>query len=618
MPTFAGKYLVTEVVQSIPKGTPPQTYINIAGKNWVQDGYEINSDGIHHYVLQGLVDVSTIDINQRNFPFLVPAGGTYYSYGEQVIDNITEIPAQYLISQFGTTGPGGMFSFVDSDHTGVRFGPVSYNASTDVAGSLTYNNLTINTNSTILSLADNAAKAAGFTGLSTAINNVAAVKNALANVVTGGMQLLNYGIKNFSDPYAEANFDAMATQYMNGAAKTFNDALINQTLYPGNPNAESAADAILRAVQMAGAVGPNGAIPLSAGFLLGLEVNVGDIAHATVSYGGTFNVVINPAQGGTFDTGTGNSWLVLTAPSDHTVNVGPGADFVLTGAGNDTFIANPSPPYLQNVGVPYPTDRLDGGAGNNTTVFSGALSAYRASSSGSDKATIYGSEGGTYVTNMETLKFSDGTVSLSDTNPLVDNLYYDQRYSDIFHASADPASHYFSYGSREGRDPNPDFSTIGYLGANRDVKAAGVNPLSHYDQYGWKEGRDPSANFDTTLYLLHNPDVKAAGVDPLAHYLQYGKAEGRQAYAAIGSSITHGSFDAEYYLLANPDVAASGTDPYQHWEEYGWKEGRNPNAYFDTKGYLAAYSDVKAANIDPLAHFDNYGWKEGRDPSGRI
>jgi hypothetical protein len=34
--------------------------------------------------------------------------------------------------------------------------------------------------------------------------------------------------------------------------------------------------------------------------------------------------------------------------------------------------------------------------------------------------------------------------------------------------------------------------------------------------------------------------------------LQYGNQEGRQAYAAIGSSITHGSFDAEYYLLRNP------------------------------------------------------------------
>lgn len=618
MPTYTAKYLITGVIPF--SSSINTTTVNIAGHSWVQTGYSSNLDGLHKYVLQGLVDISTLTGNERYaHNSWDPPGTTWYSLVDQTINDVNQIPPQYLLSQAGTTGPGGIFSFLNGDQTGVRFGPVTYTSSTDMAGSLTYGNLTVATNDTKYTILENAARAAGFTGLSTAIKNVASAKSALDNVMTGGMELFQYGIEHFSDPFAQRNFDAMATQYMNGAAKTFNDALINQTLYPGNPDRESKADGILRGIQIAGTIGPNGAIPLSASFQLVVDLNVADIAHLTTTYTGTFNVVINPADGGTFDTGTGNSWMALTGRADHIVNIGPGADVVVTGAGNDTFFQNSAPPFFQNgAGGAYPGDRLDGGPGTDTTVFSGPLSSYRIDYGVSNQATLYGPKGGTYVVNMEKVAFSDGTVSLTDTNPLVDNLYYDRSNPDVFHASFDPASHYFSYGSREGRDPNPDFSTLGYLGSNTDVKAAGMNPLSHYDQYGWKEGRDPSANFDTTLYLMHNPDVKSAGIDPLAHYLQFGKAEGRQTYSSVGSAITHGSFDPEYYLLSNPDVAASGMDPFQHWEQYGWREGRNPNAYFDTKGYLAAYPDVKAANIDPLAHFDDYGWKEGRDPSAQF
>jgi hypothetical protein len=615
MPTYTAKYLITDV---IPFSTPhTTTTINIAGQNWIQTGYESNNDGLHKYVFQGLVDISTLTGNERTAHFRWEAPGTtFYSSTNQTISDINQIPPQYLLSQVGTTGPGGIFSFQNADQTGVHFGPVTYTSSTDVAGSLTYKDLTVATTDTIWTLTENGLRALGYTGLSTAIKNVASAKSALENVVTDGMKLLQYGIKNFSSPFAQRNFDDMATKYMNGASKIYTDALINQTIFPGNPDLEAKADAILRGVQMAGTVGAIGAIPISSSFTLGVDLNVADIAHLTANYTGTFNVVINPADGGTFDTGTGNNWMALTGRADHIVNIGPGADVVVTGAGNDTFFQNSAPPFFQNgAGGAYPGDRLDGGPGTDTTVFSGPLSSYTIDYGVPNQATFYGAKGGTYVVNMEKVAFSDGAVSLSNANPLVDNLYYDRSNLDVFHASLDPASHYFSYGSREGRDPNHDFSTFGYLGSNTDVKTAGMNPLSHYDQYGWKEGRDPSANFDTTLYLMHNPDVKSAGIDPLAHYLQFGRAEGRQTYSAIGSTITHGSFDSEYYLLSNPDVAVAGMDPYQHWEQYGWREGRNPNAYFDTKGYLAAYLDVKAANIDPLEHFDHYGWKEGRDPS---
>ncbi len=228
------------------------------------------------------------------------------------------------------------------------------------------------------------------------------------------------------------------------------------------------------------------------------------------------------------------------------------------------------------------------------------------------------------IPGMTHYKFSDGTVDLKSSSPLIDNLFYYYKYSDAWRAHADPLKHYYQYGWHENRDPNDFFSTAGYLAANADVAKNGINPLNHFDRFGWKEGRDPGANFDTDLYLLHNPDVKADGMDPLAHYLQHGKDEGRQTYSAIGkaSDFIHGSFDPEYYLLANPDVAKaalqSGKDTfafaYQHYSSEGWQGGRMGNAYFDSTYYLAHYQDVAAAHMDPLAHYDQFGWKEGRNP----
>jgi hypothetical protein len=132
---------------------------------------------------------------------------------------------------------------------------------------------------------------------------------------------------------------------------------------------------------------------------------------------------------------------------------------------------------------------------------------------------ISGPNGNDTLSNVQVLQFADGTVNTDDGNPLVDALYYDRNYLDVFHAGVNPAVHYDTYGWHEGRNPNPLFNTTAYLRANPDVKAAGVDPLTHYGQYGWKEGRNPSPDFDTQYYLIHAPDVKAAGIDPLLHYL---------------------------------------------------------------------------------------------------
>lgn len=622
MPTYVAKYLVT--YNDTPPYEPhPNSFVNIAGQTIKSVGWSTSTDGIHKFELQGLVDVSTIPSSELYaHASWDPVGTTFYGYGTTfLIMDPSLIPPEYYIPPYGTTGPGGMFNYTGPDHTGFSLSGVRYDQSTDMVGGFTFGNLTLSTKDTVYTIVDNAAAAVGLNGLSTAIKNVAAAKNALENVVTNGMQLLDYGIKHSGDALSYKQYDAMAQAYMNGASATFNDAIINLTIYPGNPTAENIADQVLRGLRLVGTVGADGSLPLSTSFLLQLNVDVADTLHLNFNYTGTLkaNVVIDPAGSGTYDSGAGDDIMVLTGSGSHTVIAGSGNDYALTGSGNDTFVAGSAFPEFV-YGAPHSPaqtfgDYFNGGGGTDTFVFADDISSYNALSIGSDSNKIVGNGFDTTTKSIEVFQFAGVSIAAHSANPLIDNLFYDSHNADVFHAGMDPNTHYQNSGWKEGRNPDPFFNTTGYLGANTDVKAAGVNPLTHYDHSGWKEGRDPSASFDTTLYLDHNPDVKAAGIDPLMHYLQSGRQEGRQAYAAIGNSITNGSFDAQYYLLSNPDVAASGINPYTHYENSGWREGRNPNAYFDVKGYLKAYPDVAAAGIDPLLHYDNTGWKEGRDPS---
>jgi large repetitive protein len=252
---------------------------------------------------------------------------------------------------------------------------------------------------------------------------------------------------------------------------------------------------------------------------------------------------------------------------------------------------------------------------------------------GSDgEAYLTGPDGVTHnVTGVGLLIFNDGRINEADYNqsfgnggpppglagsPLVDDLYYDSQYHDVYLAGIDPEAHYAANGWHEGRNPDPYFNTNYYLSNNPDVAAAHINPLDHYDANGWREGRNPGPNFNTVDYELANPDVAAAHVDPLAQYLSAGELENRVIFPAnAGTDGPVNGFDPAYYLANNPDVAAAHVNPLQHYLVYGWHEGRNPSADFNTNYYESHNPDVAAAGIDPLLHYDQYGWHEGRDPA---
>ena len=279
--------------------------------------------------------------------------------------------------------------------------------------------------------------------------------------------------------------------------------------------------------------------------------------------------------------------------------------------------APPPPPPTETPGndsfTAFGNQQVNGGLGTDTVTFNFRLVDATVTYSGNqiivDSASTH-----TVLTGFEIFKFSDGTVSNNDADPLVDDLFYYAKYHDVWNAHVDADAHFHSTGWKEGRDPDAFFSTVVYLSANPDVKAMGVDPLVHFDTTGWKQDRVPSITFDPAAYLAANPDVAASNIDPLRHYLANGYQEGRQPIAPT-ELLTANGFDYVYYLNHNPDVAAAGVDPFQHFQTVGWKEGRNPNALFDTSGYLNTYLDVKAANVNPLDHYNQFGWKEGRDPS---
>jgi hypothetical protein len=138
----------------------------------------------------------------------------------------------------------------------------------------------------------------------------------------------------------------------------------------------------------------------------------------------------------------------------------------------------------------------------------------------------------TVLTGFEIYQFTDGTVNNDDGSLLIDDLYYNATYHDIWAAHVDADTHYNSFGWHEKRDPNAFFSTAIYLSLNPDVAAGLGNPLVHFDTFGWKEGRNPGPNFGVAQYLQANPDVAAANVDPLLHFLFTGAQEGRQPFPA--------------------------------------------------------------------------------------
>jgi len=214
---------------------------------------------------------------------------------------------------------------------------------------------------------------------------------------------------------------------------------------------------------------------------------------------------------------------------------------------------------------------------------------------------------------------------------LFDPQWYRRQIPELAADELEPLAHYLFVGWKQWRNPHPLFDTSWYLTRNPDVAAAGINPLAHYVQHGWKENRWPHPLFDPAFYRAHHNCQ-----EPLADYLENGlppnalfnPAWYRNKYAAAGDPLVHfyqtGSaagckpsplFDPAWYREHSPDVVSGGAEALSHYLHFGWKEHRSPSPLFDPDWYLAQYADVEAAAIDPLRHYLEYGSAENRMPN---
>jgi hypothetical protein len=338
-----------------------------------------------------------------------------------------------------------------------------------------------------------------------------------------------------------------------------------------------------------------GVLTLS-GTLAGINATLGNLTyHGNHDFFGVdaLNMVTN-------DGGNSGSGGALTDNDAATLRV----NTLLAGTPrNDSFTALPG------------NERIDGNGGIDTVTFGFRLVDAAVTFSG-NQIIIDGPTGSHTVLSgsFKVFNFTDGTVNNNDGNALIDDLYYNSRYHDVWNAHIDADVHYNAFGWHEMRDPDAFFNTAFYEAVYADVRSSGVNPLTHYDSIGWQEHRIPSFNFDGDAYRNAYPDVKVANIDPLEHFLAFGAGEGRVPFTPAALIAADG-FDYIYYLQHNPDVLAAHVDPLIHYQTFGWLEGRNPNALFDNNGYLATYTDVAAAHVNPLDHYHNFGWMEGRDPS---
>jgi hypothetical protein len=232
-----------------------------------------------------------------------------------------------------------------------------------------------------------------------------------------------------------------------------------------------------------------------------------------------------------------------------------------------------------------------------------------------DSRLSYGIDGHTYLTSPDgvshdltgatRLFFNDGHIDEADGAPLVDDLYYDSEYPDVYLAGMDPEAHYAQYGWHEGRNPNAYFDTNYYLAQSPDVAAAGINPLEHFNTYGWHEGRNHSARFSTRGYLSAYPDVAAVGIDPLTHFLQFGMTEGRMSR---GTDMIRGDFNGDGVADILMRNAITGDDAIAYGDAVSGGFTWQPQSNVPVEWNVQGVADFNGDGRDDILWHNASGW----------
>lgn len=265
---------------------------------------------------------------------------------------------------------------------------------------------------------------------------------------------------------------------------------------------------------------------------------------------------IEIAHGGAGDdvlSTSGNAGIIVHGgDGDDTVSGGAGADFLFGDAGTDDVNGGAGDDVLMGGGQ---DDVLTGGSGEDVALYENIRAQYTITQfNGVTAVLTNGSEGRDRLNGVETLLFSDETVTVSSVSQF-GALKYIASYGDLIN--------FF------GNNPQAGFD--------------------HYVNHGFSEGR--SAIFDARLYIGAYADLRAAfGTNQdaaTAHYIINGYNEGRRTSA----------FDALEYIASYDDLidafGANAQAGLNHFYTHGFEEGRVST--FNGLNYIASYHDLIAA-----------------------
>jgi Ca2+-binding RTX toxin-like protein len=130
------------------------------------------------------------------------------------------------------------------------------------------------------------------------------------------------------------------------------------------------------------------------------RISVQNASATTEIYGGNGDDTVNGSLWGAdyIDGGPGNDILYGKWGND-TIFGGDGDDRIDGGAGDDRLDGGPG------------NNRIDGGPGNDTAVFAGNYADYGLNGA-NGVTTVVGTEGTSSLTNVETIKFNDGSYNV--------------------------------------------------------------------------------------------------------------------------------------------------------------------------------------------------------------
>lgn len=346
---------------------------------------------------------------------------------------------------------------------------------------------------------------------------------------------------------------------------------------------------------------------------------------------------------------TGTQNIGATGNADSNVIIGNiGSNRLSGGAGDDQI----APGGGNNI--------VDGGVGLDTLVLTGVRSSYTVIEN-EQAVYLVGEEGAHRVSNIEQVRFADGSIiawpDVVKNMAAFDGLRYIAGYSDLRAAfginAAAGTQHFVASGFGEGRDAMR-FDPFAYVASYADLRITlGANARAaseHFILTGAQEGR--ATSFDAASYIASYSDLIAAFSTEYEagarHYIMAGAIEGRtptfnavRYLASYGDLIeTFGSdssaatshyilsgfgegrqatFDGALYVASNMrEIGSLGLDAdaaARHYVTTGYGRGLS-TASFDAARYAASYQDLALAFGSDLTaatrHYVTTGFNEGR------